>query len=215
MINKKDYSKISAENADEICATIRNNSEEEAGRVLEVAAREEERLLSEASAEARKRKEAILVKAGKDIEKIRENIFSTENMEKKRIILSEKNKFIEDVIAAVKKEAYLFRQDKGYPEFLKKAILEGLNVINDANVEIIYSSLDNNIIGGALKKEIEDLARANVRKDISIDFKDVNFNDIGVMVQSKDGRMFFDNRFSARFKRAYEDIYMRLLKEAF
>ena len=48
-----------------------------------------------------------------------------------------------------------------------------------------------------------------------VEFKKSDFSEIGVIVQSQDGRLLFDNRFSARLKRAYDEIYMKLLKEAF
>ncbi len=213
-MKKKNYSIINNENADEICARISEESGEDIQKILGKAHKERERILLEAGKEAQIKTSAIITQADKEIERLKENIFSTINMEKKKIILNMKNKFIEDVMAAVTEESKLFRSDKNYPEFFKKAVMEGLRIVDDPEAEVIYSSLDNNFVTAEFKKEIIISARAKIRPDISVDFKNTDYNDIGVIVQSKSGRVFFDNRFSARLKRAYEGVYVELLKGA-
>lgn len=213
-MKKKDYS-LNGENADEICAKIKEEADEEVEFVLEKASKEKERILSEAAKDTREKSSAILAKTDREIERISEKIFSTVNIEKKRTVLDEKNRFIQDVFSAVREKAGNFHKDKSYPEFLKKAILEGLDVVDVPHTEIFYSFIDDDIVNNEFIKDIENSAQARARKDISINFKREDFKDIGVIVQSQDGRLFFDNRFSARLKRIYDDLYMELLKEAF
>lgn len=202
-MKKRDYSEVDAENADEICAKIKAESGEEAASILEKAEREKERLVDEAVKEATLKASTIRAESEKKIQGTKERIFSTVNMEKKRIGLNEKSRFIDNVISIVNKKAQALRSDKSYPEFLKDAIREGLEVMGNVDAEIFYSDLDENII------------KSGIVKDIKAEFKKSEFKDIGVIVQSKDGRMFFDNRFSARLKRSYDAIYTKLLREAF
>ncbi|MDO8535864.1 MAG: V-type ATP synthase subunit E family protein [Candidatus Omnitrophota bacterium] len=201
MKSKKDLSNINIENAEEICSSIKRESSEEAQLLLDKANKERERILSEASVEADARSQAIFSAAEKELAEKRERIFSTVTMEKRRIDLEAKSLFIADVIAAVKKEAQNFRGAKDYVKFLRKAILEGVKIIDDKKAQVFYSHLDESVI-----------AQLN---DINVEFKKGDFTDIGVIVQSQDGRLLFDNRFAGRLKRAYDEIYMKLLKEAF
>ncbi|MCX5666508.1 MAG: V-type ATP synthase subunit E family protein [Candidatus Omnitrophica bacterium] len=201
MKNKKDVSKINGENAEKICSRISEESSEEAGLLLGKAHKERERILSEALKEAQTLTRAILSAAEKEVAQKRERIFSTVTMEKRRVDLETKSLFIADVIAAVKREAENFRGNKDYVKFLRDAILEGVKIIDDKNAQVFYSHLDE----GAISQV----------KDLTVEFKKSDFGEIGVMVQSRDGRLLFDNRFSARLKRAYDEIYMKLLKEAF
>jgi vacuolar-type H+-ATPase subunit E/Vma4 len=201
MKSKKDVSKVTGENADKICARISEESSGEVEILLEKARKERERILSEAAMEAQSLTRAILSSAEKDITGKKERIFSNVTMEKRRVDLEARSLFIADVIAAVKKEAGDFRGSQGYAKFLREAILEGIKVVDDKKAQVFYSHLDE----GAISRV----------SDLPVEFKKSDFDEIGVIVQSQDGRLLFDNRFSARLKRAYDEIYMKLLKEAF
>jgi len=201
MINKKDILKINGKNADEICSKIREESFKEEQLVLDKANKEKERILSEAAKEAERQASACLFVADNEIAQIKERIFSAVTMEKKKITLNGKSLFIADVFAAVQQEAENFRRNKDYTKFLKEAILEGMEIVDSSKSQVFYSYLDEKAISSI--------------KDLPVEFKKGAFSEIGVIVQSQDGRLLFDNRFSARFKRAYDEIYMKLLKDAF
>jgi vacuolar-type H+-ATPase subunit E/Vma4 len=199
--SKKDVSKISGENAERICSRIGEESSEEAELLLGKAHKEKERILSEAFDEAQGKARAILLAAEKEAAQMRERIFSTVIMEKRRVSLEAKSLFIADVIAAVKREAESFRGSPDYVKFLREAILEGIKIVDDKKAQVFYSHFDE----GAISQ----------LNDLPAEFKKSDFGEIGVIVQSQDGRLLFDNRFSARLKRAYDETYMKLLKEAF
>jgi len=199
-MDKAFYSKVRIEDAEEICKRIIEDATSQADSLLESAKKERSKILGEANEEAESRKKEILKKGEIDTEKMKQKIFSTLNLEKKKLFLEEKSRFIESILEKVKVMAAEFRKDPGYKQFLEKAILEGIKVVAEKEVEVLYSTLDEKII--------KDINIANVR------FKKSDFKDIGIIVQSNDSRLIFDNTFSARFKRMYEDIYMDLLKGA-
>jgi vacuolar-type H+-ATPase subunit E/Vma4 len=198
---KKDVLKTSGENAREICSMIMEESSEEARLILSKAEKEKNRVLSEASRKAEDSSKVILSDAEKEIERNRERIFSTVNMEKRKVRLETKSLFADDVIAAVKREAENFRSSGDYVKFLREAVLEGLKVIGSKRAQVFYSRLDEEAIAQI--------------SDLSVEFKKSDFVDIGVMVQSEDNRLLFDNTFSAKLRRVHDEIYSKLLKEAF
>lgn len=200
-MKKKDVSKISSENAGEICSSIREESSGEVELLLGKAHKERERILSEASKEAQERIQAILSAAEKETARTRERIFSNITMLKRRVDLEARSLFIADVVAAVKRESESFRGSADYVRFLREAVLEGIKIVDDKKAQVFYSHLDT----GAISQF----------NDLPAEFNKSDFGEIGVIVQSQDGRVLFDNRFSARLKRAYDEIYMKLLKEAF
>ena len=201
MKSKKDVLKISGENAEEICSSIREESSEEAELLLDKARKERERILSEASTEAQAQARAVFSAVEKEAAQMRGRMLSTITMEKRRVDLDAKSLFIADVITAVKKEAKSFRSGKDYLKFLRETILEGIKIVDDKSPQVFYSHLDEGAIAQL--------------SDLSVEFKKSDFDEIGVIVQSQDGRLLFDNRFSARLKRNYDEIYIKLLKEAF
>jgi vacuolar-type H+-ATPase subunit E/Vma4 len=201
MKNKKEALEAHSDNAREICSRIREESSEEARFVVEKANKERERILSQAAEESQVKTKAILLAAQKEVEQRKERIFSTVTMEKRRVSLEAKSLFIADVITAVNGQAEKFRDSKDYVKFLRDAISEGVKIVDDKKAQVFYSHIDEGLIPQL--------------SDLPVEFRKSDFREIGVMIQSQDGRLLFDNRFSARLKRAYDDIYMKLLKEAF
>lgn len=202
-MDKSLYSKVKIEDAEEICKRIIEDASSQADIVLINAKKEKARILEEANIEAENKKKEILKKNDIDIEKIKQKIFSTLNLEKKKLFLEEKSGFIKAVLEKAREMAVEFRKNPGYKKFLENAISEGVEVIGGGEIEVLYSGLDEKIIKEDLIKDI---------KGVALKFKKSEFKDIGVIVQSLDSRLIYDNTFSARFKRLHDEIYMNLLR---
>jgi len=205
-MDKSLYSMAKIEDAGEICRKIIEDATAQADSMLTSAKKEKSKILEEANHEAENRKKEALKKNDIEIEKMKQKTFSTLNLEKKKLFLEEKSRFIEAVLEKVREIAAEFRQNPDYKTFLEKAISEGVEVIGEKEIDVLYSGLDEKIIKGDFIKNINSVA---------LEFKKRDFKDIGVIMQSKDSRLIYDNTFSARFKRLYDDIYMDLLKGAF
>lgn len=214
-MDNKIFGQINQENADLICAKINQEADEEVKTILEKARRETEKILAQARKVAEDKRQLILKDLGIEIQKSREKILSSLNLEKKRLVLGEKDKFVQSVLAEVKKEAEGFHKDSGYPQFLEKAIIEGINVIGENNIAIYYSYLDEHLFNDFFINKIRNVCSAGMNKDCSIKLNKADFKDLGVIVNSLDGRMRYDNRFLPRLERVREEIYMELLKESF
>jgi len=214
-MNEKLLNQKNKENADAICAKIREDADYETKNMLARANKEAERILKEAKWLGGKKKEEINRNFDKEIEKTRERILSTINLEKKRITLGEKSKFVEDILNNVKRQAQDFRKTEGYIGFLEKAIIEGVRVIDEGDIEIFYSFLDENILHDGFIKKLENICSDTLKQKCSIELEKSDFEDLGVILHSQDGRMGYDNRFLARLERIYDEVYMELLKEAF
>jgi vacuolar-type H+-ATPase subunit E/Vma4 len=213
-MNKDIQKKATEVNAAEMCRRIETESDAQSRDILSRAKKEAARILEEARSEAEKNTGALFHEADRSLTKTRERIVSSLNLEKKKVIMAEKEKFVGAVLQGVKKEAESFRENREYPGFLKKEIFSGIAVVGDPSVEIYYSFLDEKFFTGSFRKEIEDACRDTIKGGVSPQFIKADFKDIGIIVQSKDGRLISDRRFLSFLKIAYEDVYMRLLKEA-
>lgn len=214
-MDNQNIGQINQENAGLICAKINSEADEEVKIILEKAGKEAEKIIGAARLEAEEKKQRILKDVDVAIQKSREKIMSSLNLEKKRLVLGEKDKFIQLVLSETKKKLAEFRKDKGYPRFLEDAILEGLEVIGEINFVIYYSYLDEGIFNDVFMKRIEKLCREFKKMDCQVKFNKADFTDPGVIVNSPDGRVMYDNRVSARLERQQEEISRQLLKEAF
>lgn len=214
-MDKKILGQMNQENADLICARINQDADEEVRIILEKAGKEKKTVLAEAQKFAEGKKQEILRSAEQEIRKSREKILSSLNLEKKRLVLSEKDKYVQSVLAEVRKTAENWRKDSGYPEFLENSIIEGINVIAESNITVYYSRLDEHFLSRDFIGKVEKACAQVLKTDCSLKFNKADFIDLGVIVNSTDGRMSYDNRFLARLDRAKEEIYMELLKQSF
>jgi vacuolar-type H+-ATPase subunit E/Vma4 len=214
-MDDKILGKINLENAQVICSKISQDADEEIRLILEAARKESEKTLSAARKLVEDNNRANLKESEKEIQKSREKILSSLNLEKKRLVLGEKDKFIQSVLSQVIKRSQDFRQENGYPEFLENAVIEGVEVIEEKNIEVYYSALDERIFNEDFKNKTVKACSQILKMDCSLKFIKADFSDLGVIVNSVDGRIMYDNRFLARLERVKEEVYMELLKESF
>ncbi len=212
---KEDLTVKNKQNADLICSKIEERAKTECEQILARSNREVVRIFDEAKKEAEEKRREVLVQADSEREKLREKVFSTLNLEKRRMILETRDRFAKAVLKAVSDLAQNFRNSSEYPGFLKKAVLESAAVLDTAGIAVCYSSLDERFFTPEFTRQAQEEIRARLNKPVIIELRKEDFKDIGVVVVSQDGRLVFDNRFAARLKRNYDRIYLELLKEFF
>ena len=213
-MKKEPLPNINLDNAEAICAKINQDADSEVSQLFERAKAQAQQIIDAAKKEAGVLKAALLRDLEKEIDKSKDRVLSTLNLEKKRLILEGKQKFVEEVLSAVKQKAALFRSDPGYADFLSRSIVEGMQVLDVAQGVIYFAAADEHILNDSFMKKVTDACRRATNRECSLTLNKSDFKDIGVIVNSQDGRMMYDNRFDARLSRMYEDIYMELLKGA-
>jgi vacuolar-type H+-ATPase subunit E/Vma4 len=214
MDRKKQEQESQEKNAEQIVARIREESARETEDLLAKARKEAEDISSAARTEAERRRAHALGEVRRELDKLRERIFSSVNLEKKRIVLEEKNSFIRQVLQAVGETAAGFRQRPGYDDFLRRAVVEGAKVVGGDSLEIVYAAPDDGLFAApGFILQLESLSQNALEKTVTYAYTRGDFTEPGVIIRSLDGRIQFDNRFSRRLGRLEGEIYARLLKE--
>lgn len=203
------------EHSEELCAKIRQEAEYQCQTLLARAKKEADTRIAEARGEAGRLTDEVRRESEAQIERLKERVFSTLNLGKKKILLEEKSAFADRVIESVKKEAERFRSSRDYPSFLKRAILEGARVIDQEHLTVLYAPADERTVDANFIREAEQLCRSTLNREFSLAAQKADFSDIGIIMQSADGRIVYDNRFAARLERMYEQVYMDLLRSSF
>lgn len=167
--------------------------------------------------DAKKQAERIIKEEKeKTLEKIsvmKQRAEATLKMEIRKMQFELKKRFADSVIEKVKEFAWSLRQDSEYKKFLKKAIVEGIMVIDSPQMVIKFSPPDREIFTPDLEKEIKEVCKKELKRNVSLSFVEGDFQDIGVIVCSADGFVMYENTFSARLKRIHETVYSELLSE--
>lgn len=213
-MNKNIAVSANQENAEAICARIDQDAADEARKILERAQAQAQQIVALAKEGSAANAEAARRRVDQEIEKDRDRLLSTLNLEKKRLALNGKQAFVEKVLAEVKACAGRWRQDRGYEAFLIEAVVEGIRVLDVPQVTVYYAAADAHLFTDEFARALHARCSAVVHHPCEVAFDKSDFNDLGVIIHSRDGRMMYDNRFSARLDRMYDDMYMELLKEA-
>jgi len=121
---------------------------------------------------------------------------------------------VDKVLAEITALKDNWRRGRSYHEFLLAAVVEGMRVLEAAPAVVYYSCEDEHIFNQEFIKKIIERCNAAMHKQCDITFNKSDFKEPGVIVNSRDGRMMYDNRFSARLERMYDELYMELMKEA-
>jgi vacuolar-type H+-ATPase subunit E/Vma4 len=201
-------------NAGLIIEHIKEESGREAATIIERARSEAEKIGADSVAEIERRRVQMREALQQEVEKMRERIFSSVNLEKKRIALEEKNQFIRHVLDGVGELAGQFRKKPGYDDFLRRAVAEGARVVDATELAITYAAADEKLfLSDGFIPSLESLCRDLLKKPVVFRCVKGDFDEPGVIVSSVDGRIQFDNRFSSRLTRREGEIYERLLKE--
>ncbi len=214
MDRKKQEELDREKNAEMIMARIREESARESEELLARARQEAAKISDAGRAEAERRRSLALDELRREREKLRERAFSGVNLEKKRIVLEEKNNFIRQVLRRVEELAGKFREQPGYDDFLRRAAVEGARVVGEDALEVVYAAPDQKLFStGNFVLQLESLSENALKKTVTFTFTKGDFTEPGVVVRSLDGRIQFDNRFSRRLGRLEGEIYARLLKD--
>ncbi len=167
--------------------------------------------------EARKQAERIIKEEKEKTQHLlsvmKQRAEATLKMEIRKMHLELKKNFADSVIEKVKEMASSLRQDSEYRKFLTKAIIEGIMVIDSPQIVVRFSPADRTFFNPDLEKELKEICRKDLKKSVSINFVEDNFQDIGVIVCTADGFVMYENTFSARMRRMHETIYSELLSE--
>ncbi|HOV22136.1 MAG TPA: V-type ATP synthase subunit E family protein [bacterium] len=197
----------------EISRRIQEEADYQARDIIQQAKQESENILNIAQQQIASERTKKMADLELELKQMREHIFSSLNLEKRRIELKEKERFIKKILEEVELQAKSFRTSEEYPNFLMKDILEGISVLDKEELRVIYSSLDEAIFTEAFLQKLSEECHKQLGKKVILHPEKGDFSDIGVKLQSMDGRIVFDNTFSARLARMQNEIYNRLLKE--
>lgn len=216
MKNNKDEGRGHEKHAQAILQKIQEESAREAREVIGRAQAESDRIISDAEGESARLRIELFTSLKHELDKARERVFSGVNLEKKRLVLEEKDRFIRQVLDAVRAMGEGFRQKPGYDDFLRRAVAEGSRVIGGTEMEIVYAAPDEKLFrSGGFILPLESLCQSLLKSTVTFRYTKGDFTEIGVIVCSADGRIQYDNRFSSRLARMERDIYVRLLRESF
>jgi len=200
-----------ASSSDILRREIEAQSEEEAAGILDQARQDAERILKQAAGDAASDREKVLAGARMQADTERKRVLSGVQLEIKKQRLRSREEMIERIFAEVRNKLQEFRTRPGYADFLHTCILEGGMAVDQDDLKLICGTMERKILKPAFLRTVRD-ALAKLGRSCRLELDDATEEEGGVLVVSADGRMRFDNRFSARIRRKEQALRLAIIK---
>jgi V/A-type H+-transporting ATPase subunit E len=191
---------------------IESQSTREAEEILGQAEREAHRILENARREAEKIRAETLRKAEVQAEGIRRKILSSVHLEVKNQALRTREELLSKIFQDVVKKLDALRQKKGYDEYLKKFIIEGILALDTDKIRILSGDVEKKRLNDAMIAQIKKDVKKQTGRTVLFTVADQVLPESGVVIVSADERMLFDNRFSTRMRRLENTLRLEAIK---
>ena len=199
---------------DKILRDTRDNAES----IIEKAQRSAERMLEQQRELARQKASrevaAILEKTESETEIATVIEASEANKKAKWIILSEKNRLVNNVLDEVKTRLIAFAKSKEYLPFLQRIIVNAGIALEGGKLEILLNEKDSNLL-----LNLDELTKAVVEKvgtksQLELSKEKAKASG-GAVIRRVDGKILVDNTFEAILKRSEPQLRLKISKILF
>jgi V/A-type H+-transporting ATPase subunit E len=180
---------------------IREQSQKEAESILEQAEKDARSILDKAGREAESIYSEIIKKAKEQAEGIRKRILSGVHLEIKNQQLRNRETIISELFQKLKDKFDLVRESKAYGDILEKFITEGVYALQETDFRIVPGKLEQKWLTPEFLHQIEKDGSSALGRPVKLHLSPETISEAGVIIESGDGRVRFDNRFSARMQR--------------
>ncbi|MBN2104012.1 hypothetical protein JW835_08245 [bacterium] len=192
---------------------ILEQSKTEAEGILEQASKEQDRLVQKAQKEA----EEILKKTLKNAEDqaglIKRKILSSVHLEVKKQQLKTREAIIVQIMKVIQDMLNDFRQSPDYADFLRDSIIEAVTALKTEQIQLMAGPVEKKLLKKEFIKESEKIIQMKKKIKVTLTIMQDTLDDGGIVAVSKDGRMRYDNSFSAQIKRHEHDIRLMIVQD--
>ncbi len=193
---------------------IQAQSETEASGILEQAEKNAEKIQRQAAQDAEKGQEKTLEDARIQAAAIRKKLLSSVHLEVKKQTLNNREAIFDRMFEEVRKKLKDFRSRPEYVEFLKSCVIEGVMAVEADAILIRCGKIEKERLSPDVIQFIQK-ALLDKGRQCRLELADSGDDEGGVLIQSADGRMRFDNRFQARIRRMEHRLRLEVMKTVF
>lgn len=201
-----------------IVEKIIRDAQENATSIIEEAHRSAEMLLEQQRELARQKAAPevvlILTKAEDEAEIAKITQVTEANRKANWMILSEKEKLVNNVLDEVRTRFIAFSESKNYGHFLQKIITEAGIVLGGGRLEVLLNEKDSifplnfNVLAKTIGEKIGTKTQLELSKE---KIKTLG----GAIIKRVDGKILVDNTFEARLERSEKNLRLKIAKILF
>jgi V/A-type H+/Na+-transporting ATPase subunit E len=199
------------DNIDALSRAIMNEAQSDAERILEEARQKADTIRKQAQEQAAQERQRILERAQQEAARIRSQSVATTQLKSRTMQLDHREKLLNNVFKAAQQELPSVQQWTDYPEIAQNLLREALTQLKAEEVTVRADAKTQAVLDQAF---LDQVSRENNTK---ITMGPPLERGIGVMVDTANGRLQYDNTLETRLRRMQADmrspVYHQLMGE--
>lgn len=192
---------------------IETEATEQSARILSEAKEAVACKMKNADLEIAKWEKIYQKKKDDAISQMQQNTQNNINMEKRKLDLSIREQVISESISQALEKAKEIANDKSYADIIRNLIVEAVFGIGKSDLNLIISPWEKKWVTDSFLKEIETNLSAKIGVTISIRLSPSESSKQGIVLEDREGRVVYDNRFETRLIRYQSQIRKILCEE--
>lgn len=192
---------------------IREKSEDDAASIIQMANTEAQQILDDAKEKAEANHTDLMKKAEDKASVLRKKIISGAVLEMKSHELRNREKVINRIFKNLSEQLNTLRTKNAYADILKFLIKEGAVALETESIILSAGSYEKKLLTKDVLQKIQQDVNTKNQLQVSFSISDKELSEGGVMLESGDGRMVYDNRFSARIHRMNNQMRLVVIQK--
>ncbi len=180
------------ENIELLSRAILGEAREESDQIMIDARENANAILQRAQEQAETERSQILERATQNAERIHSQAVSTTQLKARTMIQESREKVLESVFAVVRQQIQSIQQRTDYNEIARRLLREGLIQMKASRVEFRADEITLKYLTGSVLDELSKELKVQIKVGRPLE------RGIGVVVDTENGHMHFDNTLEAR-----------------
>ena len=157
----------------------------------------------------------MLRKAEMQAEGIRRRLLSGLNLEIRKQNLQEREDMIAGLFQRLVEKYKAFRRTEDYANVLKHWIREGIEALQEPDLHLVTGDVERKWLTREFLQQIEKETASESGRSVSLNLSGENISEEGVIIESGDGRLRFDNRITSRIQRNRKTMRLFVYEQLF
>ncbi len=182
-------------NIDLLTQAVMSQADEEAEKILASAKSKAEAIRQQARQQAADESSRILEQAARDAERTRRQAVASAQIKARMLELEQREQILAEVFAAARAQLAAVQRRKDYPQIADQLLREAVTHLGADSVQVHADAATRRLLTQ------ERLAKISKDLKVKLSLKGQLKTGIGLVVQTEDGRMQYDNTLETRLSR--------------
>jgi vacuolar-type H+-ATPase subunit E/Vma4 len=179
---------------------ILNEASADVEQIKQAAKAKADAIWQRAREQAASERKTVLEKAKQEAERVRSQFVATSQLKARTTELGQREKLLNDIFKTAREQITSIPRDKNYDEIVAQLLREGISQLNVDKAKVRADKQTQKILEQSAIAKVSKELKAEITVGEPLD------EGTGLIVESMDGRLKFDNRFENRLNQIQSEL---------